>query len=83
MMAGSRLSCIGIIGDGCGGGREFIIEDGVLYAHNPELEENIILLRDIEMPKAISKKGCILYVECENDSFEFDLSAMSKVPKIN
>ena len=74
----NKLSCIGIIGDGCGGGREFIIEDETLYAHDPQTKENIILLRDIKMPKSISKRGCILYIECKNDSFEFDLSSMKK-----
>jgi len=35
-MMAKKISCIGIIGDGCGGGREFIIEDEVLFAHDPQ-----------------------------------------------
>jgi hypothetical protein len=80
MMDGSsKLSCIGVVGDGCGGGREFIIESETLYAYDPYTEEKIILLKSIEMPQAISKKGCLLYIECKNNSFKFDLSSMEIV----
>jgi len=81
MDGSKKLFCIGIIGDGCGGGREFIVEDGILFAHNPQTKENITLLQDIKMPKSISKKGCIITIECEKESIEFDLSAMSKSVK--
>lgn len=80
MIAGSKISCIGIVGDGCGGGREFIIEDGVLFAHDPATKEDITLLENIHMPRTISKKGCLITIECEDEKIEFDLSSMMKVP---
>lgn len=80
MKGGSKkISCIGIIGDGCGGGREFIIEDEVLYAHDPQTNEDTILLENIIEAISISKKACILSIECKDDSFEFDLSLMKKI----
>jgi len=74
-----KISCIGIVGDGCGGGREFIVQNGVLFANDPQTNENITLLKDIHMPKNISKSGCILTIECEDKEIKFDLSALKKV----
>ncbi len=80
MTVGSKkISCIGIIGDGCGGGREFIVEDGVLFAYDSQTDENITLLKDIHMPREISKSGCIITIECEDEEIKFDLSALRKV----
>lgn len=73
-----NLICEGIIGDGCGGGRFFIIEEGILKAYDPQSQEVIVLLEDIRLPKSIRKKGCTLFIECENESFEFDLPTMAK-----
>ena len=79
MMAGFRVSCIGIIGDGCGGGREFIIENEILFAYDPQTGKNTTLLENIKGAKSISKKACILYIACENEDFEFDLSLMKRI----
>ena len=80
MKAGSnKISCMGIIGDGCGGGREFIVENEILFANDPQTNENITLLENVRDTLSISKKGCILYIKCKNNSFEFDLSAMKKI----
>ncbi|MFA6197254.1 MAG: thiamine biosynthesis protein ThiF [Sulfurimonas sp.] len=70
------LVCEGIIGDGCGGGRIFFIKDETLYANDPMTGENILLLEDIHMPKSIRKSGCKIFIECEDEKIEFDLSAM-------
>ncbi|MBN2781857.1 MAG: thiamine biosynthesis protein ThiF [Campylobacterales bacterium] len=75
MMDGSRLECEGIVGDGCGGGRLFVVEDGVLYAHDRVTDENTVLLENIKDAKKLSKKGCIITIECEDESIEFDLSS--------
>jgi len=74
----NKISCIGIIGDGCGGGREFIIENNTLYAHDPLTKEDIILLKKIKGAKSILKQNCILHITCEHESFEFDLSKIGK-----
>jgi len=80
MIVGSKkISCIGIVGDGCGGGREFIVENGIFFAHDLQTGENIILLKDIHMPRAINKSGCIITIECEREKIKFDLSALKKV----
>ena len=80
MIVGSKkISCIGIVGDGCGGGREFIVQDGVFFANDPQTNENIVLLKNIHMPKKISKSGCIITIECEEEIINFDLSALKKV----
>jgi len=73
------LTCEGIVGDGCGGGRLFVIEDNMLKAYDPQTKESITLLEDIEHPKKISKSACIVSIECESEIIEFDLSLMKKV----
>lgn len=78
MMDGSnKLTCIGIIGDGCGGGREFSVKDETLRAYDPQSKEIIVLLEDIKDAVAISKKGCSIFITCENENIEFNLSSMS------
>ena len=79
MIAGfkSKIYCEGIIGDGCGGGRIFIVEDETLIAYEPQTKEKIILLKDIYMPRAISKKGCIITIRCDDETIKFDLSALT------
>ena len=76
MMAGSdkKISCEGIIGDGCGGGREFIVEGETLLSYDPYTKESITLLENIDKAKAISKHRCILTIECEDTIIKFDLS---------
>jgi len=76
MTHGSKISCMGIVGDGCGGGREFIVEDEILAACDPQSGDKIILLENIHMPKSISKKGCIITIECENEVINFDLTTV-------
>jgi hypothetical protein len=79
MIAGfkSEIYCEGIIGDGCGGGRIFIVEDETLIAYEPQTKEKITLLKNIHMPRSITKKGCIITIECEDETIKFDLSSLS------
>lgn len=81
MIAGfdKKLTCEGIVGDGCGGGRLFTIQEGVLKAYDPQSGEVVILLEGIKEPKGISKKGCTLFIECADEKFEFDLPSMRKL----
>lgn len=71
------LVCEGIVGDGCGGGRIFFIEDETLYAHDPVSRENIELLQNIKGAKKISKSACMITIECEDKNIRFNLSTMS------
>ena len=77
MTPGSRLSCYGIPGDGCGGDREFVIENEELYALDPVTKEKIVLLDGIKDAKSISKNGCKITILCDHDEIVFNLSTMS------
>jgi len=72
----SPLVCEGIVGDGCGGGRIFIVDDSTLKAYDPQTKESILLLEDISMPKKVSKKACTIFIECKSKDIEFNLSTM-------
>ncbi|SFV50679.1 MoeB/thiF family protein [hydrothermal vent metagenome] len=74
MNHGSKLSCYGIPGDGCGGGREFFIENETLFAKDPVTKECIKLLEGIKGAKAIAKNGCNITIECEEERIVFNLS---------
>jgi len=78
-MAGSKISCMGIIGDGCGGGREFIVEDEKLFAYDEQSDETILLLEDVKNAINISKKACIISITCRDEVIEFDLSKMAVI----
>jgi len=73
------LMCEGIIGDGCGGGRIFMVVENTLKAYDPMTKNSRVLLEDIKKPLIISKKACIVSVICEDETVEFDLSEMRKV----
>ena len=79
MMAGSKISCVGIVGDGCGGGREFFIEDEKLCVYDEMTNDVMVLLEDVCDAKAISKKGCIITITCSDEEIRFDLSLLKKV----
>ena len=72
----SPLICEGIIGDGCGGGRLFLVEDSILKAYDPQTKLSTVLLENIYKPVNVSKKACVVSVECERELIEFNLSTM-------
>ncbi len=74
----SPLACEGIIGDGCGGGRWFFVEDETLKVYDPQTKEVMNLLTDIKDAKEVSKKGCIITIKCEKELVKFDLSSMGR-----
>ncbi|MDA7817617.1 thiamine biosynthesis protein ThiF [Sulfurimonas sp.] len=73
-----ELTCEGIIGDGCGGGRLFTIKDETLLAYDPQTKESITLLEGVINAQSISKKACVVTVTCRDEIIEFDLSKMEK-----
>ena len=73
------LVCEGIIGDGCGGGRIFFVEEETLYVYDPLTHEKIMLLDALHSVEKVSKSGCIVSIECEQEVVKFDLSALKKV----
>lgn len=83
MMDGFNLSdplvCEGIIGDGCGGGRIFMVIESSLFAYDPTTKEKLLLLENIRDAKAISKSACIITIETKTRDIFFDLSALQEV----
>ena len=77
MTHGFKLCCEGIVGDGCGGGREFCIEGGTLSAKDPLTKEQITLLEGIIGATAIRKSGCKLFIETETKPLVFNLSKLA------
>ena len=75
----SPLVCEGIVGDGCGGGRFFYVKEETLFAYDPLTQERIELLREVKDAKSISKKACIVTIECEEKILHFDLSLLKLV----
>lgn len=75
----SPLVCEGVIGDGCGGGRLFLVEDKTLKAYDPQTEETFTLLESVFDAKKVVKNACTITVECEKGEIRFDLSSMKKV----
>jgi len=78
-MDGFEVSCEGIVGDGCGGGRVFGVKDETLYALDPVTKDEIVLLKNIKNVKAISKKTCLITITCKDETIKFDLSTLSIV----
>ena len=72
----SDLVCEGIVGDGCGGGRIFYIKDETLFAYDPCAKESISILKSIKNAQRLTKKGCIVTVECLEKTIKFDLSSL-------
>ena len=75
----SPLICEGIVGDGCGGGRFFIVEDETLKAYDPTTKKYFTLLKGVLNAASVSKSGCIVNIECLNERIKFDLSSMVKI----
>jgi len=77
MMDGSDLRCIGIVGDGCGGGREFFIKNNSLKVKDPITQDVTVLLENIKNPIKLTKKGCLLYIKTKSDTIKFNLSKLA------
>ena len=75
----SALTCEGIVGDGCGGGRIFTLEDETLLVYDPLTQEKIVLLREIKDAVKISKKACIITIECKEEVIKFNLSLLAVI----
>jgi len=72
----SPLVCEGIIGDGCGGGRIFFVENATLYAYDPQSKKRMELLKGLENVLAISKKGCVIRLDFKDEVRHLDLSSV-------
>lgn len=74
--------CVGIYGDGCGGGRIFIVDsyNNAIKVYDPESKTVMTLIEGLSEPSGISKKGCELFIANTNahEVLVFDLSKMEK-----
>lgn len=68
------LVCEGVIGDGCGGGRIFYIEEQRLYAYDPLTKSSLEIATGIFNADSLSKKGCIITILCAERTLKIDLS---------
>ncbi len=75
----SPLVCEGIIGDGCGGGRIFFIEDKTLFAYDPQSEDKTKIVENLKDIVAISKKGCLISLSFKDEVRYFDLSSFTMI----
>jgi len=72
----SPLVCEGIIGDGCGGGRIFYVQDEKLQAFDPVTKESLLLLDNVKNVQKISKSACIITIEYTDSILQLDLSVI-------
>ncbi len=76
--ASSKISCMGIIGDGCGGGREFFVKDQTLYSYDPYTKQTMTLFTPVYKAKAISKHRCTISIKCEDETIKIDLTSIKE-----
>ncbi len=70
--------CVGEYGDGCGGGRVFILYDSYVKVYDLDNSEPMLLLQDLTQAKNISKHGCNLHIETATKNIRFNLSTMKE-----
>ena len=75
----SPLVCEGIIGDGCGGGRLFAVEDEILFAYDPITKEKFTLVEELRSVQSISKSACLITLVMKCDNLVFDLSKLELI----
>lgn len=73
--------CIGKYGDGCGGGRVFVLDEDSVKAYDMQSDEVIVLLRGLNHTQSISKDGCMLKIDTDDEVINFNLSTMTKEKK--
>ena len=72
----SPLVCEGIVGDGCGGGRIFFVEDAMLQVYDPTTQECMVLLSKLPHVLEVTKKQCIISIKTHEKILRYDLSLM-------
>jgi hypothetical protein len=73
------LICEGIVGDGCGGGRLFYIDDNQLQAYDSTTQKSLLLLKNIVEAKKLTKDGCLLFIDFDDKRVVFDLSLLKVI----
>ena len=75
----SPLVCEGIIGDGCGGGRLFIVENETLFTYDPITKESFTLVEGLGSVQSISKSACVIRIVLAHEKLAFDLSKLALI----
>ena len=78
---GAKDFCIGKYGDGCGGGRVFVLYEDCVKAYHIQGDEVMLLVESLRDTKSIRKDGCVLKIGTEDDEISFNLSTMTKEEK--
>ena len=73
------LVCEGVVGDGCGGGRIFFMQEDMLQVFDPVTGEKIVLLENIQDAKILTKNGCVVTIKTKNTIIKYNLSTMSVI----
>jgi len=73
--------CVGKYGDGCGGGRIFVLYEDTVKAYHIQNDEVMVIIKGMQHTKSIIKDGCVLNIETEDDVICFNLSTMKKEEK--
>ncbi len=72
------LVCEGIVGDGCGGGRIFFVDENRLFVYDPTTAERMLLCDTFDSPViSVTKKGCKIFLKTKDFLLKFDLQKMS------
>jgi len=70
--------CLGKYGDGCGGGRIFILFASCLKVYDLESQNFMELRTDFKNAKSIHKKACDLFISVKGEDIIFNLSTMEQ-----
>ena len=70
--------CLGQYGDGCGGGRVFILFDTEIKVYDCESQAFMQLSLVFKNAKSIDKKACDLFISLKDEEIVFNLSTMEK-----
>lgn len=71
--------CVGQYGDGCGGGRIFILFASELKVYDCESKTFMELEVDFKKAITIHKKACDLFIKLEDEDIVFNLSKMKQI----
>lgn len=70
--------CVGVYGDGCGGGRIFVLYGTYVKVYDLEQEESFVLYEGFSQGQNINKTGCQLNIQTPLKRINYNLSTMKE-----
>ncbi len=70
--------CVGVYGDGCGGGRLFVLYGSYVKVYDLDQETDSVLFEGFAQAQGISKSGCQLSVQTPLKRITYNLSTMKE-----